>query len=225
MVRVLVHSRAMPLLRLVGTVCLCAGLGGCWVAPPRPDEWMRVGFRGPEQAFASFQVAVRADEPELEYRCFSDGFRQRNHISKMAWREARIELRRQYPWLKKGIADARIETLDPRGDRAHAVLETHGERIEIEFVREDFAELWAGTERIADEYVPFDSATNTQVGSDGKTWFQGSVALPLRGADAAPVTEIHLAREWKIDSFRSIPPAREDGEARAQRDPRKIVED
>lgn len=174
----------------------------CCVAPPRTEEWLTVGWKSPRQAFATFQTAIRADSAELEYRCFSTGFRERNGISKLGWREARAELRRQHPWLRKGISDARLES-DPvqNGPRARAVAASHGQRIALGFVREDFAELWQGDTLVLDEGIDFERATLEQRGADGRRWFQASLALPSGDETEHDWSEMRIGREWKIDSF------------------------
>jgi len=69
----------------------CTVFSACCVRPPLTEEWLDVGFREPDQAVKTFQTAVRADSSELEYRCFSAGFRERNHISRLTWEEARAQ--------------------------------------------------------------------------------------------------------------------------------------
>ncbi|MBL8858510.1 MAG: hypothetical protein JNL28_08410 [Planctomycetes bacterium] len=195
----------MPPLRLLQAVVLAVSAAGCCVAPPRADEWLAIGWRSPEAAFATFQTAIRADEPELEYRCFSQAFRERNDLSKIVWREAREELRRAHPWLRRGIADATFsEGPFVIEGRASGIVVSHGQRIRIDFVREDFAELWAGDRPVSDELVRFTEHTSTQKARDGRTWFQGSIVLPAIDTDPATITEMRLGREWKIDGFESL---------------------
>jgi len=188
------------------TALLAWPLGACCVSPPLVSEWEAVGFRSPSQAIATFQTAVRADAPELEYRCFSTGFRARNGISKVVWREAREELRSRHPWLRKGLADARVEgAIDQRGDRATAQLVTHGWHIRVGLVREDYAELWAGDRLVSDEEnVSFARQSAAQEASDGRVWVSGSVLAPAGFTPEDEVTEVHVGREWKIDSFENV---------------------
>lgn len=183
-------------------------LSACCVSPPLVDEWMKVGFKEPVQTIDTFQTAVRADAPDLEYRCFSAGFRERNHISKLTWREAREELRRKYPWLRRGLSDMSVDGAEhPVGDHAEALCVTHGQHIRIGLVREDFAELWSGNQLLSDEPdVDFAGQTITQQDARGRSWFYGWAILP--GVDS-DVTEVRVGREWKIDSFESV---EDDGE-------------
>lgn len=203
-----------PLLAALG-LGLC--LPACCVAPPSDGAWLAVGWRSPTQAFETFQTAIRADSPELEYRCFSNGFRERNNISKIVWREGRERLRAENPWLRKGIADARFVVAPlVQGALASAVVASHGHQIEIHFVREDFAELYEGETLVGDELVDFEQLTHTQPGSDDRVWFQASVALPSGDSTGSAVTEMRIGREWKIDSFTELESPRKDDRSRAE---------
>jgi hypothetical protein len=187
--------------------CLAASLlvSACCVSPPLTQEWLAVGFREPGQTIKTFQTAVRADAPDLEYRCFSAGFRKRNGISKLTWREAREELRNKNPWLRRGIADMRVEgDVDVLGGRATATCVTHGRHIRIGLVREDFAELWSGAMLLSDEPdVEFDKHTQMQHDAQGFAWFYGWAVLNA-GPEAPDVTEVHVGREWKIDAIETV---------------------
>jgi hypothetical protein len=164
---------------------------------------MKVGFKAPVQTIETFQTAVRADAPDLEYRCFSAGFRRRNHISKLTWREAREELRHQYPWLRRGLSDLSVEgTVHVEGDHAQVLCVSHGQRFRVGFVREDFAELWSGDHLVSDDPdVEFGQQTMTQRDDRGEVWFYGCAKLP---GNADDVTEVRVGREWKIDAFESV---------------------
>jgi hypothetical protein len=191
--------------RFLGATLVLLAAGGCCVAPPRPDDWLAVGWRSPTQAFGSFQTAIRADSAELEYRAFSTGFRDRHRISKLGWREAREKLREEYPWLRKGIADAEFKSVPVvEGDRAHGVIVSHGTEVAIGFVREDFAQLWEGDALVSDELVVFRDATFVQKGGDQTPEFHGHVALPSGDETGSAITELTIGREWKIDSFEAI---------------------
>lgn len=208
--------------RLLGAPLLLLLSGGCCVAPPRSDDWLAVGWRSPNQTFASFQTAIRADSAELEYRSFSNGFRERNGISKIAWREARAQLRARYPWLRKGIADARfVKPPLVEGARARAEVVSHGTLLRIEFVREDFAELWEGESLVADSLVPFEQTSFVQAGGSGSHWFQASVVLPSGDETGSAITELRIGREWKIDSFGEIESNPENASSRAEAPPRE----
>jgi hypothetical protein len=184
----------------------------CCVSPPSTKDLLSVGFRTPEQAFATFQTAVRADDPGLEFRCFSADFRGRTEppLSQLNYREFREVLRREHPFLRKGLVDARIESLERRGGRARLVATSHGEQLEIQLVLDDYAEVWAGGDPVVDESIDFEERTGTQAAGDGRRWIHGSSPLP-EGFDAALVTELRFGREWKIDGIATV------GEAATER--------
>lgn len=176
-------------------------LAAC-VSAPEAKDWLAIGFRSPEQTFATFQTAVRADEPGLEYRCLSSHFV--SGISNLAYREFRQELRRENPLLRKGLADAELESPpEIRGDRAVVVARSHGRRIRFELVLEDYAQMWAKDELVVDEALSFQRATGAQRAEDGRAWIYGRLPLPA-DRDARDITELHFGREWKIDGIESL---------------------
>jgi len=184
-------------------------LGAC-VCPPTPEDVLQIGFRTPEQAFRTFQTATRLDDPDLELRCFSKGFRERNQISQLTWREAREELYRRQPWLRVGIVGADLIEREVREPRARLRIDTAAGDYEVRLVREDFAEGWAGGERVfdvelaeEDRQLPWDQATGLQPGSNGETWWYGRAKLDPSVAGGA-LTEVRFGREWKIDEIGPI---------------------
>ena len=180
--------------------CGFAG-AGCCVAPPSAKDLFAVGFRSPDQTFSTFQTAVRADDLALERRCLSADFVSRERLSELGWRVFWEQMQKEHPFLRKGIADARPESHpDVRGGRARMRVGSHGREVEIQLVREDFAEAWSGTEKVADETAPFGERTGVQPGDAGSRWFYGRLPLPA-GADPARITELRVGREWKIDGF------------------------
>ena len=75
----------------------CLGLAGC-LGGPKPEAWLAVGFRTPAQTFRTFQTGLRADLPDLEYRCLGADMKRRVGADGMAlhqllYREFRSELR------------------------------------------------------------------------------------------------------------------------------------
>ena len=194
-------------LALIGSA-LCAA---CCVAPPKAGDLLAVGFRTPDQAFATFQTAVRADDPGAQYRCLSADFLRRNGLSEIAFREY-LQLDREEPLLRKGIADARpASPAEVRADLARLLVVSHGRSIRIDLVREDFCEAWAGGEKVADEAAPFRERTGVQPAADGSSWVYGRMPLPP-GTAPDRVTELRFGREWKIDGFH----LEEDAPARAE---------
>lgn len=181
-----------------------ASLPGC-LSAPKTSDWIAVGFRAPEQTFRTFQTAVRADAPELEYRCFSSEFVRRNGLSKLAWREAREELREREPLLRVGIGSAEIVG-DAKITGRFATLDADafGRRVRVQLVREDFGEVWAGAELAYDETLDFARSTGIQEAGDGRRLVFGRVTLPRDETRA--VTEVRVGREWKIDGISEAEP-------------------
>jgi hypothetical protein len=168
-------------------------LAGCTTLPT-PAEMLSFGFRSPGQCFQAFQLAVRADLPAQEYRCFSQHFRSENHLSQFAWREFREQL-----WSQFGSrwAVARAKPTGPiriHGARAEFEVEALGRKVHLAFVCEDFGELWSGAEQLSDDALDFETHTGTQEGG----LFYGQVPMP-QGSEPAKVTEMRLGREWKLD--------------------------
>ena len=173
----------------------------CCVAPPQARDLLAVGFRTPEQAFASFQTAVRADDPGLLRRCLSADFVARNRLSEQVFRTFWEKLEKDEPLLRKGVADAEPKgPAEVRADRARIRAKSHGKELLVELVREDFCEAFAGDEKIVDEAAPFRERTGVQTAADGSPWIYGRMVLPP-GVAAERVTELRVGREWKIDSF------------------------
>ena len=190
---------------MLGRILLLAAVAvsglACCVAPPATEELLAVGFRTPEQAFATFQTAVRADDPGLLRRCFSSDFVARNHLSEQVFRVFWDRLVEDERFLRKGIADAeRSGAAEVRRDRATIRAESHGRKVVVELVLEDFCEAFSGAEKIADEAVPFADRTGAQPAADGTTWIYGRMPLPA-GVPRERLTELRFGREWKIDGF------------------------
>lgn len=161
-----------------------------------------MGFRTPEQAFETFRTAVRADDPSLLRRCFSADFIARNRLSEQVFRTFWERLQKDEPFLRKGVADA-----EPSGKaeiartQARIRAESHGRKLVVDLVLEDFCEAFSGGEKVADEAAPFRERTGIQAADDGARWIYGRMPLPA-GTAPERVTELRFGREWKIDDFR-----------------------
>ncbi len=188
---------------------LAPPLGGCFTCRPSSQDWVALGFRTPEQTFRTFRTAVGGDEPDLEYRSLSQDFRARNEISSIVWREAREELRREQPWIKK-VSCAEIvdsERLDP----AHHVITAEIDslfgdvRFQVLLVREEYWELYGPDGALVDsDELDLDEHVLERVSdADGSVWIWTAVARPP-GFDTAALTEVRAATDWKIDDFRLL---------------------
>jgi hypothetical protein len=208
------RARVCELLSRAGLFLLAfcvLDLAGC-VSAPTSKDWMEVGYRTPLQTLRTFQTAVRAEEPDLELRCFSSAFRARNQISRLTWREFLEDLERREPWIRKGIADAEVEgSIERHGDRARLHLASHGYQMRVDLVLEDIGQVWAGDRLLVDQDLSFSDPEHTgiQSGPGGGRWIYGRLALGT-DADPADITELRVAREWKIDGIENL------GEASSQ---------
>jgi len=180
-------------------------LSAC-LSAPGPEDWLEVGFRTPEQTFRTFQTGLRAELPDLEYRCLGTEFKVRNGVTQLAYREFRRELFRSQPWLKLA-ATARVLRIEPRGEgrvRLEAEVSTwfHEERFTVNLVREEYYELWSDGQRAADDLASWRRLAREREG-------ELVVTVPLPpGRTLREIDELRAGREWKIDGFASLmPPA------------------
>lgn len=173
-------------------------LAGC-LSAPTPEAWLAVGFRTPEQTFGTFQTGLRAELPDLEYRCLGGELKRRSGGSLLGWLEFRRELFRSQPWLKlAALAEIRdVREVAPGRVRILAEVDTwlHDEAFEVEFVREDYYELWVDGRRVSDDLEPWRRLAREKEGALVVT-----VPLP-EGLGVAEVGELRAGHEWKIDGF------------------------
>ena len=158
---------------------------------------MDLGYRSPLQAFNTLKAAIRGDLPRLEYRSLSAGFRSRNGLSQLSYREFREEWFGQNPWMKAALSGAEVlERVDHAGGR-RTVLRVGilGEEALVHLVAEDFAQLWDQAELREDVAVDDMGALLTQ--RDGR-W-----TASVEGGGAPP-TELRLGREWKVDGIERV---------------------
>ncbi|MFN0007068.1 MAG: hypothetical protein ACKVXR_04100 [Planctomycetota bacterium] len=180
---------------------LSIAASGCCVAPPKAGDLLAVGFRTPEQAFRTFQTAVRADDPGALRRCLSAGFIAEHRLSEQVFREFWDRLEKDEPFLRRGIADAQIEgPVEVRRDLARLHATSHGRRIHVTFVREDFCEAWEGGTRRIDEAASFQDRSGVQTTPEGMRWMFGRMPVP-EGVSTDRISELRIGREWKIDGF------------------------
>ena len=184
-----------PFLGLPG-LCLWISVG-CIVPTPKPEEILAAatGFRTPEQTFRTFQTASAANLADLEYRCFSVGFRDRNGISKLNYLEVRDELRG--PGFKYAVYRAEILSVDVLGpDRRRILARAVGRTLVVDMVREDFYELWTTDGLLDSGDTRFEAATRV---IDGSVVEVHTPSPP--GSEPRDLVEISVRREWKIDGY------------------------
>jgi hypothetical protein len=180
-----------------------ASLGAaCRVSPPTAAEILATGFRSPEQAFRTFQTAVRGDLKGLGYRCLSAGFKEREGITELAWREWLEVLLRDHPTVRL-FARAEILSLETRGaDEAYLVAEVDtwfkDARFGLSFVREESYEIADAEGPLEGDFASFASVAREEGGALVlELPFPGGVGLD-------DVADVVLARRWKIDDFASL---------------------
>lgn len=176
---------------------------GCCLNPPAADVILDLGFRSPEQTLLTFQTGMRGDLPRLEYACLSSAFRAREGLSQLAYREFRDRWMSENPWLRKGVAEADLERREDLGPGAvRLYLSSYGQRFELVLVREDFVQAYSGERLLHDELLErLSLRLGTEPRADGGREVFADATLPL-GTGDAPVTELRVGSEWKIDDVR-----------------------
>src|SRR5262249_5132038 len=144
--------------RALGYACLLlawALSAGC-LSEPKAEDWLAVGFRTPEQTFRTFQTGLRADLPDLEYRCFGADFKHRVGGSLLAY----VGRLRPQPLLKYAAKAKikKVQELSPERVRIEAEVNVwfHHRSFTVDFVREDFYELYEGEKRVDDDLADWD---------------------------------------------------------------------
>jgi hypothetical protein len=181
-----------------------ATAGGCRLAPPTPDAWLAVGFRTPRQSFATFQTALRADLPDLEYRTLAQELKAAEGINQLAYRTFREELFGENPWLRYAAEAKVIGESHLAADRVRLVAQVDKLGIRrsftVDLVREDFYEVYEDGELLDDGFASFSRSASSPAAGE----LALSLPLPF-GADVSRLSEARLGREWKIAGFADLP--------------------
>ncbi|MAB80807.1 MAG: hypothetical protein CMJ89_15775 [Planctomycetes bacterium] len=182
--------------------CLWAPLFACCLSAPEPGDWLGVGFRTPEQTFRTFQTGLRADQPDLEYRCFALEFKRQNIENQGFYRQFREELFRRNPLLKLAATAEIIEVQErPRGvRRLIARVDTwfHDEVFAVDFVREDYYEIFEGEEIGSDDFCSFEDSVALK-NDRYIIVIPANAEIPLVG-----ISEIRIGSSWRIASFPTL---------------------
>lgn len=188
---------------------------GCVVPRPQPEQLAgyQRGFSTPQGAFESLRTAFQAEVLEWEFRCFSQGFIARNELTQQAYRAFRPELLAQVPHLRWGLARAQVEEVRQTSPtratlRARIPVPLAADpRLEVQLVREEYAELSEGPWVVADAEslggrLRVDDSTPGAYGL-GSVWVQ--LDLAREGTSEASLAEgfsrLRGAREWKVDGI------------------------
>lgn len=200
---------------LVLASLLGPALAACRVPQPEPRQVRDMGFATPRKAFESMVTAFQGELLDAEYETFSTAFVRRNRLSQHVYRDFRPELLARVPGLRWGLYRSRVEEithLDPR----HALLVARvpvpladDVLIHVRLVREDFYEVWAGDEILADGYGPPGELDLEAQGhlsvqrTDGARylWARADLEDDLPPPGLAGVRDVRFAREWRIDDI------------------------
>jgi hypothetical protein len=187
------------MLRVFAALLLALPLASACCAAPTAEDWRAVSYRSPETTFRTFQTALGAGQPDLEYRSLSSDLKRREGLSELAYLEFRDALFRAQPWLARAACAEILSVSELAPDRvrlrAQARFLFSRRSFEVELVREDFYELWRGAELASDGSARFSElVTADPSGVVGRTPAPEAVAL-------GEITELRIGREWKIDAF------------------------
>ncbi|MCP5023582.1 MAG: hypothetical protein GY930_17665 [bacterium] len=210
------RSHLCTLALLLGTLVPASSC----VTPPSPSELLAYGFDTPVQAFQSFVVALRADLPHYEYRCFSSGFKSRNEISRSGYLMFRDQLLKDQPLLKWALQKASRKpecyslTWGPNGRHAKLEVDVSGRSLHVLLARECYqtvlgqptedlapAEKWLDQsigDLEADEWI-FPMPSGKALGA--QAYPLDAQAYPLMKRDLDRFISMTVGREWKIDDI------------------------
>lgn len=200
--------------RLRGTsaalwIALLSGASGCLFCPRPPDlaEYLQTGFRTPEQTFRTFQLGVRGDLAGVEFRCLAVEFLTRHQLSELAYREFRDEWLGENPWIRVGVARARVRERETLGeDRCRLLVGSLGETFEVDLVREPFYQVWSADTLVQDELLDeLGEVLALETSTAGGPALVARAPLsPVQLPDVTgrPLTELRAGYEWKIADLR-----------------------
>ena len=178
------------------------GAPGC-LAPATAEQLVATGFRSPIQTVTSFQTFFRADLPLREYRCLSVNFRRENQLSATTYAEGREELLRRQPWIRL-LAKAKVIGDSAMGEAEHWVdLDSLGRTVRVKLVREDFFETYAGESLLADGEAEFETLVRASPADPGSR-VTVQIPLEMQVSELGSLSEVVVARQWKIDGFREL---------------------
>jgi hypothetical protein len=184
---------------------------GC-VSQPKPKEVLAYGFDTPIQAFQSFVVALRADLPHYEYRCFSSGFKKKNEISRGSYLMFRDQLLEEQPLMRWALqrasrnpADYKLE-MGPNGKEALLTVNVRGRSLQVVLARESFVSVLGQPQNPLD---PAESWVDKNVGDLEKEVYlfpipsAGTLGaqVPHPNRDLDKLISLTVGREWKIEDI------------------------
>ena len=175
-------------------------LGACNCIPKHAALLARADFETPRHTLESFRAYAAADLYDLEYRCFSNGFKTRNQISILNYSEARTQLKRDKPWLF--WFDSRVVAEQVLDERQHVLdVQVAGRTVRVKLVREETFRIWAGEELLADGALDLRGTLALVGDSGGRSAVQATLPIGNRTVDPSQVTRVTLDTSWKIDDL------------------------
>lgn len=190
---------SVPTLKRAICLVIVAFMGSaqsCCMTPPSAEEFLDLGYRSPRQAFQTLKAGIRGDLPRLEYRSLSSGFRRRNGLSQLSYREFREEWFSKNPWIKLALSQTEILERTERSETEVTLrVGALGSEFLVELVAEDFYQLWDGEELREDALIDDLGALLRPETGD---W----VARVPGGGDSP--SELRVGREWKVDGIASL---------------------
>lgn len=176
-----------------GLACRCTDTARAY-AHTRDDS--------PVAAIERFVLYWKAGLHDLEYGCFSRGFKQRHQISLQAYDVGRSQLEREQPWLA-WFAQAQVVGEQARGRSAHVLwLDVAGRTVRVNLVREETARIWSGDELLAEQSLELDRALAIEPSGAVRLELEPDTYRPFESFD---VTSVRAERAWRIDDFAEVP--------------------
>ncbi len=173
---------------------------GCFLLPDADRYLVETpGFQSPELCFRSFTAAIRYKRSDLEYKCFSEEFKEKNEITLQRYALVRARLEQEYPNLK-WIGRMGIKESQRNDDHNAFVLASlFGKELLIRMIRQDYAFLTFKDGRTLDFFLP--SSVAQAIRSDDSRWEIVIDSPLLRGLERKQIESFQLLPEWKILSF------------------------
>jgi len=166
------------------------------MTPPSAEEFLDLGYRSPRQAFQTLKAGIRGDLPRLEYRSLSSGFRRRNGLSQLSYREFREEWFSKNPWIKLALSQTEVLERTERSETEVTLrVGALGSEFLVELVAEDFYQLWDGEELREDALIDDLGALLRPEAGDWVARVPGDGDSP---------SELRVGREWKVDGIASL---------------------
>lgn len=175
-------------------------LPSCFLIPDS-DRYLveSPAFHSPELCFRSFATAIRYQRNDLEYKCFSEEFKEKNELTLQRYTLVRTRLEQEYPNLK-WIGRMGVKEAARNDDRnAFVVASLFGKELLIRMIRQDYVFITLKDGRSVDFFLP--SSVSQAIQSDDTRWEIVVNSPQLRGVERKQVESFQLLPEWKILSF------------------------